>query len=304
MELRQLKYFIAAAEHLNFTKAARECNIVQTAMTQQIANLENELKVKLFERNHRNLSLTVAGERFLKDARKITNQVAVAVGEMEDFKEGYENVIRIGYHGEMFKKDLAEILKEFRKRNPRTKVYLSQEPQDELIDRLESGELDLIFTIYGSYFQSLGWMETEILEESRLKLVVSRDHPLLKKEKVTWADLQREPMIDFEEKNRSEREIQWLQKGMVFDNYCLVTDHTSGEILIESGYEVAFWVARMCDPLRYPYLRFIDVEDCEDMAKACVAYRKEDLSPQCRTLIRYIKAYEDMYRHCPVPSVD
>ena len=54
--------------------------------------------------------------------------------DMEDFKEGYDHVIRIGYHGEMFKKDLTEILKEFRKANPKTKVYLSQEPQDELME--------------------------------------------------------------------------------------------------------------------------------------------------------------------------
>lgn len=57
------------------TKAARECNIVQTVMTRQVANLENELKVKLFERNHRDLSLTVAGERFLKDAKKIVKMI-------------------------------------------------------------------------------------------------------------------------------------------------------------------------------------------------------------------------------------
>lgn len=296
MELRQLKYFIAAAEQLNFTKAARECNIVQTAMTQQIANLEHELKVKLFERNHRNLSLTVAGERFLKDARRIMNQVTASVDGIADFKEGYENVIRIGYHGEMFKKDLAEILKEFRLRNPKTKVYLSQEPQDELIGSLEAGELDLVFTIYGSYFQSLGWMETEILEENRVKLVVSRDHPLLEKDRITWADLRGVPMIDFEEKNRDEREMRRLQEGRVFDEYCLVTDHTSGEILIESGYGVAFWVERMCDPVRYPYLRFIDVEDCADIAKFCVAYRKKDLAAQCRELITYIKNYEAMYQ--------
>ena len=88
MEIRQLKYFIAAAKHLNFTKAAKECSIVQTAMTQQVANLESELKVKLFERTHRNLSLTPAGERFLKSAKKIVNQAKISAGDMEDFKEG------------------------------------------------------------------------------------------------------------------------------------------------------------------------------------------------------------------------
>jgi DNA-binding transcriptional LysR family regulator len=291
MELRQLKYFIAAAKHLNFTKAANECSIVQTAMTQQIANLEHELNVKLFERNHRNLSLTAAGERFLKDARRIVNQAAASVAGMGDFKAGYEDVIRIGYHGEMFKQDLVEILKEFRKANPKTKVYLSQEPQNKLIESLEYGELDLIFTIYGNFFQSLGWMDTEILEENRVKLVVSRDHPLAKQEKVTLADLQAQPMIDFDERNQNEREVRWLQKGMVFDRYCLVTDHTSGEILIESGYGISFWVERMCDPEIYPNLCFIDIEDDEDIAKTCVAYRREELTLQCRTLIEYTKRY-------------
>ena len=50
MEIRQLKYFIQAAEYLNFTRAAKECGIVQTAMTQQIANLENEIGIRLFDR--------------------------------------------------------------------------------------------------------------------------------------------------------------------------------------------------------------------------------------------------------------
>lgn len=292
MELRQLKYFIAAAKHLNFTKAARECSIVQTAMTQQIANLENELNVRLFERNHRNLSLTAAGEKFLKDAKKIVNQVRRSEERMEDFKENYDDVIRIGYHGEMFKKDLAEILKGFRRFHPKTKVYLFQEPQDQLLESLEYGELDLILTIYGSFFKSLEWMETEILEENRVKLAVSMDHPLLKKERVTIADLQKERFIDFEEKNRGEREIRWLQEGLVFHHYCLVTDHTSGEILIESGYGVGFWMDRVCDPVRYPYLRFIDIEDYGDRARACAAYRKGDLSPQGRMFLEDVKSHE------------
>ena len=80
MEIRQLKYFISAATHLNFTRAARECFIVQTAMTQQIANLENEIGVRLFERGYRSLTLTPAGEVFLQDAREIVAQ-AQAAGE-------------------------------------------------------------------------------------------------------------------------------------------------------------------------------------------------------------------------------
>lgn len=291
MEIRQLKYFISAAKHLNFTKAAKECNIVQTAMTQQIGNLESELNVKLFERSHHKLFLTAAGERFLGDAKKIVNQVRISADGMEDFKKGYDHIVRIGYHGEVFKKDLVRILKEFRKLSPKTKVYLSQEPQDQLLESLEFGELDMIFTIYGSFFRALPWLEAEILEEDRVKLVVAMDHPLLEKEKVSKADLLGEKFIDFEEKNREEREMHWLQEGMVFDQYCLITDSSSGEILIESGYGVSFWSERVCDPVRYPYLRFIDVEDHNDTAQTCVAYRKGGSSPQCQILLELARAH-------------
>ena len=71
MDLKQLNYFISAAKHENFTRAAQECFIVQTAMTHQIAALEKELGVSLFERNSRRVKLTPAGEVFLGQAQRI-----------------------------------------------------------------------------------------------------------------------------------------------------------------------------------------------------------------------------------------
>ncbi len=64
MDIQKLKYFISAAENLNFTKAAKDCFITQTAMSQLIANMEKELGFKLFLRNNRNMSLTAAGQTF------------------------------------------------------------------------------------------------------------------------------------------------------------------------------------------------------------------------------------------------
>lgn len=64
MDIRGLKYFISAAECLNFTRAAKECFITQTAMSQHIANMEKELGFQLFRRNNRNVELTTAGRDF------------------------------------------------------------------------------------------------------------------------------------------------------------------------------------------------------------------------------------------------
>ena len=71
MNLNQLEYFVSAAEHLNFTRAAKQCYISQTAMTQQMQALEKALGVQLFLRDKRRIELTPAGTVYLKEARAI-----------------------------------------------------------------------------------------------------------------------------------------------------------------------------------------------------------------------------------------
>jgi DNA-binding transcriptional LysR family regulator len=75
VELRHLRYFIAVAEHLNFSRAAEELRTAQPSLSQQIRSLEDELKMKLFERTHRYVALTVEGALLLPEARDIVQRV-------------------------------------------------------------------------------------------------------------------------------------------------------------------------------------------------------------------------------------
>ena len=84
MNFNQLEYFISAADNLNFTKAARECYISQTAMTQQIQALEKNLGVKLFLRDKHHIELTTAGSVYLKEARAMNNQIQEEMEVPED----------------------------------------------------------------------------------------------------------------------------------------------------------------------------------------------------------------------------
>jgi DNA-binding transcriptional LysR family regulator len=118
MDFKSLKYFISVTRHLNFTKAAKECSISQTAMSLQISKLEEELNFKLFTRNNRNVSLTTGGARFLIDAKKIVKDYEEAVAEGYKASLGYEGSLRIGVSNFEDSTYLTDYIQEFHRDYP------------------------------------------------------------------------------------------------------------------------------------------------------------------------------------------
>src|SRR5437763_16243028 len=96
MELRQLRTFVAVAELRHFARAASLCNLSQPAVSHQIALLEQELGAKLLNRAARRVSLTVAGEVFLEEARRILGAVDRAHERMQEVARGAVGRIRLG----------------------------------------------------------------------------------------------------------------------------------------------------------------------------------------------------------------
>lgn len=280
MEIRQLRYFVSAATHLNFTRAAKECFIVQTAMTQQIANLERELGVKLFERQSRGLSLTAAGEVFLHDAREILARSQRSQEKMAAFQGGYTDLLQIGHHGEMFRRDLARALRQFRSRSPQTKVMLYQLPRSELLSGVREGQLDLAFMAYSDGFSKQEkWVDWRILGREEIMLVVSEDHPLAGRQAVTMAEVASQPRTWIFWGSEEGRPIGMPEAGTQAKVYGAVKDHTSMEVLIESGYCVGLWARRVCRDRAGTGLRFIPVTDFGGGVGAAALWSRAGLSP-------------------------
>lgn len=280
MEMRQLRYFVSAATHLNFTKAAKECFIVQTAMTQQIANLEKELGVKLFERQSRGLSLTAAGEAFLTDAREILARSRRSRERMAAFQGGYTDLLQIGHHGELFRRDLVQALTAFRTRSPQTKVMLYQLPRSELLSGIREGQLDLAFMTYtDNLVKHEKWVDWRILGEEEMVLAVSADHPLAGRKEVTMAEVDQYPRIWLTWGSEEGRPIGLPEEGSAVKAYGAVEDHASMEILIESGYCVGLWSRRVCRGREGTGLRFLRVPDFPHRAEATALWRRGELSP-------------------------
>ncbi len=279
MEIRQLKYFISAATHLNFTKAAKECFIVQTAITAQIANLEEELGVKLFERRSRGLALTQAGELFFREAKEIVARTEQAKERMSALRSGYSSMLRIGHHGELFRVELTKILRRFRSQAPEVKVMLYQLTRHDLLSGVRDGQLDFaLLASQDSLDEKSQWLDWDLLGEDAPMLAVSLDHPLANRQEVSLEEANKYPRVRFHSKQILHGDKDGEESGELL--YGQTQDHASCEILTESGYCASVWPERMCHPERHPELRFLRITGTDYRSLPALIWRRGKLTPE------------------------
>jgi DNA-binding transcriptional LysR family regulator len=144
MELRQLRYFVTVAEELHFGKAAERLNIVQPAVSQQVARLERELGLKLLDRSSRHVRLTGDGERMLREARTVLAAADRAIEVAAELVAGQTAVLRIGT-AQGLRDRLERGLAVLRSRTPGIEIKLSSRPAAEQLEAVRAGELDVAF---------------------------------------------------------------------------------------------------------------------------------------------------------------
>ncbi len=198
MQIRQLEYFVAVAEQLNFTKAAKQFFISQTAVTLQIKALEDELGVLLFNRTNRKVELTPAGKTFLDDARAILRRTRDAVNRAQKADTGLTGHLSFGYIKGYEKTFLSDILADFHTNYPNISLALTRENVAELYDGIFSGTLDIIFNILYSFddMEDMKEMEYLVLKEYPLLAVMSVSHPLAHRSSIRREDLKGYPLVD------------------------------------------------------------------------------------------------------------
>lgn len=278
MELRQLKYFVSAAKHLNFTKAASECYIVQTAMTHQIASLEEELGVKLFIRGNRSLALTEAGQVFLKEARMLITGVEKAAEEVRLTAGEYESILRLGICGKLLSRDMPKLLRQFRMEHPRVRVRVVQESLEELLELLEIGSLDCVLALDYDYFRTFPWIEREVIFTDDLMLAVPLDHWLADREEVSLDELKNEKFFVFYEKGVNEKTISCAKEGVLLNIEEEVRSPEIAALMVEAGYGVGFCMSCTGDG-RTEYVKRIRVISENNKNEIVLLRRKGEKRP-------------------------
>lgn len=146
IELRHLRYFIAVAEELNFRRAAERVHIDQTPLSRTIRDLEDQLGVQLFVRALRKLHLTPAGQRLLKETRKIFVRVERVHRVVRETDARFRAPLRIGVADGIAQPKLSECLVRWRSVAPEIPVELAEMRASELADALQREELDVGFS--------------------------------------------------------------------------------------------------------------------------------------------------------------
>ena len=194
MEIRQLLYFVKVAERLNFTEASKQVFVAQSAISQQIADLENELRAKLFTRNKRSVKLTPAGNAFLKEAIDIINRCDIAAHVAYQASTGIIGTVNIGFLSSAVRLFLPKVIRKFRQEFPKVDLVLTQLSLNKLQSALEREEIDIGFTVCPELIRTAG-IQVEKLYTGYNLVLVQADHPIAGKPSVNIASLANEPFI-------------------------------------------------------------------------------------------------------------
>jgi DNA-binding transcriptional LysR family regulator len=179
MDFDQLRTFLLAAELQSFTQAARRLNFSQSAISQQIRELEDRLDVRLFERHSRSVSLTPAGERLRPRARAILKEVEDALDALSDLRGVPQGVVRIAASTTPGVYLLPHALGRFSALFPGVRASLEVLNPDELARALQQGDVDLAVVEENLLPNRVfGWSKTPMLADE-IVLIARPDHPWL-----------------------------------------------------------------------------------------------------------------------------
>lgn len=203
MELRHLRYFIAAAEAENVSRAALKLRVSQPALSRQIRDLEEELGFSLFERSAKSVRLTEAGRAFLTEGRAVVQRAEEAVKAARAIATAGRVELHVGYAPSPTVRIMPASLRAFQTRFPKVRVRLHDVSTEEMLAGVREGKLDVAFLVRPSS-RMLRGLHFEELAQDTLCLAAPPGHPLARLRFIPLAQAAREALVVFSSKDYPE----------------------------------------------------------------------------------------------------
>src|SRR5882724_845574 len=203
MELRHLRYFIAAAEEENVSRAALKLRVSQPGISRQIKDLEDEIGFQLFERSAKSLKLTEAGKFFLTEAKSILQRADDAVNKARAVAGGTNGEINVGYAPSLTVQILPQALRAFQEKFPGVRVALHDLSTEEMLSQIGEKKLQVALTVRPPA-KLLRGLNIEELAHYTICVAVAPKHPLAKSKSISLEQISREPLLGYSRKDYPE----------------------------------------------------------------------------------------------------
>ena len=291
MELRHLKYFVAVAEELSFSRASERVRIAQPALSAQIRSLEDELGVQLLERHSRGVALTQVGKVFLEEARAALKQADRAAASAREAAKGLLGELRIGCITSFTNEHLLRLVRAYRTASPRVDLRFQDKTPAGLEQAVINHEVDVAFLRPPVCDSSL---DVRVVEYAEMVIVMPRSHPLAGCKTLSWEQLQNETFIqlsDAESPGFNSRFRDYALKAGFIPRIAHY-GHEMHSILwhVEVGLGIAVMVAGMKDLLRRD-LVIRSFQKPVPTIETLMVWRKNDTSPTVQEFIRLSKLH-------------
>jgi DNA-binding transcriptional LysR family regulator len=292
IETRLLKAFMTVAEELHFGRAAQRLHIAQPALSRQIKLLEDRLGVLLFTRTQRSVSLTPAGEIFLKRAYAISDELARAVADTIKVSRGESGRLAVGFIHSSTYSTMPAILGAFHSRHPDIELDLHELTIWDQLKALHDGVIDV-----GVLRPPISdpRLESYIFRDEQFVVAVPERHALGSRTRVRLSELAMEDFVLFSERNSPlfhSRIIAMCElAGFVprVSQQAIQIHTVLGLVRADMGIAVVPDVARN---FPMPGLRFLDIVDRPPPVQVALAWRKAQKSPM---LTAFINITRELY---------
>ncbi|MEZ5934739.1 MAG: LysR family transcriptional regulator [Alphaproteobacteria bacterium] len=184
LDLQTLKLFVAVYEERSLAKAAEREHLAASAVSKRLADLEHELRVKLFERTRSGMQPTSAGHALIIHARRVLHNLTQLEAELVDFASGLRGTLRVFANTSAMVQYLPDDLKSFLGRHPLVRVEIEEATSQATIHAVAESNAEI--GIYGDVIQA-AHLESMLYREDRLCLLVPEDHPLAEERSIRFA---------------------------------------------------------------------------------------------------------------------
>lgn len=287
----ELECFVAVAEELNFSKAARRLHISQPPLSRQIQSLEAKLGVRLLDRNTRRVTLTSAGALYLEDARQILTRLDAAAASAHRAARGESSRLRLAFVGALLDESLVGILKAFREIHPHCQIHLNDFSPAEQLEALNAGRVDGAFI--GAAPRHLHRNFTSVIwKHEPLRIALPEKHPLTKAKSLTVAALKNENWVMVSRTAASAFRAQ-------FDRWCAMagmrprvvqeSERVAAVLTMIAAEQGISLLPESVSRLVHPGVLFRKISGTTPMLEHAFAYRSREKNPLIADLLKLLK---------------